>query len=81
MAWIKTVPPEAATGRLKRIYDEAVERAGRVYNILGLQSLNPTVLQAGVQLYTAIMHAPSSLSRAEREMIATAVSSERRCFY
>lgn len=27
MAWIKTVPPERATGMLKRLYDEAARRA------------------------------------------------------
>ncbi len=34
-----------------------------------------------MQLYTATMHAPSGLSRAEREMLATVVSRANDCFY
>ncbi|MDH3403154.1 MAG: carboxymuconolactone decarboxylase family protein [Acidobacteriota bacterium] len=82
MAWIETVPPEEATGTLKRIYDDAVRRAGRVYNIIRLQSARPRVLRASVRLYTEIMYSPESgLSRAEREMIATTVSRVNGCFY
>jgi len=82
MAWIKTVPPEEATGTLKRLYDAAIQRAGRVYNVIRLQSPRPHVLRASVQLYTQIMHSPESgLSRAEREMIAVAVSKANGCFY
>ena len=81
MARIRTVQPEEATGLLKDEYDDALRRAGRVFNIIRLQSLNPRVLRASVELYKAIMFGPSSLSRADREMIATAVSAANRCFY
>ena len=81
MARIRTVPPEEATGLLKDEYDDAVRRAGRVFNIVRLQSLNPRVLRASIGLYKEIMLGPSSLSRADREMIATAVSAANRCFY
>ncbi len=81
MAWVKTIPPEEATGELKRLYDEAVQRAGHVFNIIRLQSLNPRVLAASTQLYLAVMHAPSSLTRVEREMLATVTSWANDCFY
>jgi uncharacterized peroxidase-related enzyme len=82
MAWIAAVPPEEATGTLKRLYAEAVKRAGRVFQIIRLQSPRPHVLRASVQLYVQIMHSPESgLSRAEREMIAVTVSAANRCFY
>ena len=81
MSFIKTIPPEEATDRLKRVYDAAVKRAGSVAKVLEVQSLNPKVLQASIQLYQAIMHDDSSLSRAEREMIAVVVSVENECFY
>ena len=41
MAWIPTVKPEAATGLLERQYEAAVKRAGKVYQILEIQSLRP----------------------------------------
>jgi alkylhydroperoxidase family enzyme len=74
MAWIKTIAPEEATGELKRLYDAAVGRAGRVFNIVRVQSLNPPVLDASMKIYLAVMYGPSSLSRAEREMLATVTS-------
>ena len=82
MAWIKTVGPDQATGLLRQIYDAAAKRAGRVFNVLRIQSLRPRVLRSSVQLYTEVMHSPeSSLSRTQREMIATAVSRANACDY
>lgn len=81
MAWIKMVEPDDATGELKAEYEQAVKRAGKVFNILKVQSLNPTVLHLSMQMYLATMYAPSGLSRAEREMLATVVSWANHCFY
>ena len=81
MAYIKTVAPDCASGSLKRQYDGAMKRAGRIFNVVSIQSLNPTVMDASVRLYGALMHGPSSLSRIQREMIAVAVSRHNDCFY
>jgi uncharacterized peroxidase-related enzyme len=81
MAWIKVVEPEDATGELKEVYDAAVARAGKVFNILKVQSLNPPTLKASIEIYKATMYGPSGLSRAEREMLGTVVSWANRCFY
>jgi uncharacterized peroxidase-related enzyme len=82
MAWVRTVAPGEAAGLLKRLYDEAVERAGKVFNVLRIQSLRPEVLERGVALYQELMHSPRSpLSRAQREMIAVAVSRVNDCDY
>ena len=75
------VEPEEATGALKKEYDEAVARAGKVFNILKVQSLNPEALRASMHLYRTTMFGPSGLSRAEREMLATVVSWANHCFY
>lgn len=81
MSWIRTIAPEEATGQLGQLYNEAVKRAGRVFNIVRIQSLNPPVLAASTRLYLTVMHAPSSLTRAEREMLATVTSWANQCFY
>jgi uncharacterized peroxidase-related enzyme len=82
MAWIRTIAPEEATGLLKRLYGQAVARAGKVFNVLRLQSLRPEILKAGVALYTEVMISPRSpLSRAQREMIAVVVSRANECHY
>ncbi|MAG54848.1 MAG: hypothetical protein CMJ83_01000 [Planctomycetes bacterium] len=82
MAWINTVAPEdKPAGLLGRIYDEASKRAGRVWNILRLQSLRPRQLQASMGLYLAAMIGETGISRAERELVATIVSAANGCFY
>ncbi len=81
MDWIQTIPEEEATGSLKPIYDEAVKRAGKVFNILKVMSLSPSSLRASMGLYSASMLFPSPLSRAQREMLATVVSAANHCHY
>jgi len=82
MPWIRTVDPSAATGLLKTIYAGAVARAGKVFNVIRLQSLRPKVLQASTHLYVELMHAPEgSLDRARRELIAVVVSRTNGCHY
>lgn len=81
MAWIHTIRDDDATGLLARIYDAARKRAGRVYNVLRLQSNNPHTLKPGIDLYAAAMFGESPLSRAQREMLAVVVSRVNECHY
>ncbi|MFQ5350730.1 MAG: carboxymuconolactone decarboxylase family protein [Thermoanaerobaculia bacterium] len=82
MAWIRTIDPAEARGLLRRLYDAAIRRVGKVYNIIRIQSLRPKVLRSSTQLYLEVMHSrESALSRAQREMIATTVSQLNGCFY
>jgi alkylhydroperoxidase family enzyme len=81
MAWIRIIPPMEATGLLKRLYDQAMKRAGKVFNVLRIQSLRPNVAQASTNLYIELMHKDGGLTRAQREMIATAVSRANFCDY
>jgi uncharacterized peroxidase-related enzyme len=78
---IRLIDPDDATGPLKEEYEAAIERAGKVYNIVRSMSLNPVVLKASIEMYKAIMFAPSALSRQERELLATVVSAENECYY
>lgn len=81
MSWITEIPREQATGLLRRELDAAVERSGRVWNIVQVMSLNAPVLRATMGQYAAIMFGPSPLSRVQRELLATVVSAEVGCFY
>ena len=82
MAWIRIVSYEESTGVLRRLYDAAMARAGKVFNVISIQGLRPKVLKASTQLYLELMYSPSSpLSRAQREMIATTVSWANSCHY
>ncbi len=75
------MPPRDAEGDLKVIYDAATQRAGRVFNILRIQSVNPAVLESSMRLYQAIMIGPSPLTRVEREAMAVVTSRVNDCFY
>lgn len=81
MSWIKTVAESEAEGRLREEYELAVRRAGRVYQILKIQSLNPEALRASMALYVALMKGPSPIPRAVREMLAVVVSRTNGCHY
>lgn len=81
MAWIKQVSYADSRGALRQAFDEALERAGRIWNIVRIMSIRPHTLQASMRMYAQIMMAPSELSRVQREMLATVVSSELRCEY
>jgi len=81
MAYIRTIHPAEATGELRQRYEAAVQRAGRVYNIVRLSSLNPRALDASIRLYMALMLGPGPLERATREMLATVTSRTLDCFY
>ena len=81
VAWIRTIDEKDAAGQLAVIYDAARKRAGRVYNILKIQSQNPAALQAMLDLYAAAVRGESPLTRAQREMLAVVVSRANNCHY
>lgn len=81
MSWIRLVDLAEAQDKLREIYDAAVKRAGRVFQILRVQSLNPAALDASLELYKTLMHGPSPLSRRERELLAVVVSQTNHCHY
>jgi uncharacterized peroxidase-related enzyme len=81
LAWIKTIPENKATGDLKRTYEEVSRTRGKISNIMRAQSLNPNALRSFLELYMSLMYGKSGLSRAEREMIATAISAHNQCEY
>ena len=81
MPHLRLIGVDEATGDLRREYEAAVERAGKVFNIVQAMSLNPRVLRASLELYRSIMFGPSELSRAERELLAVVVSCANDCHY
>jgi alkylhydroperoxidase family enzyme len=81
VAHLRLINEDEAEGLLREDYDAAVERAGKVFNILKAMSLNPRVLHASMELYKEIMFGESRLSRRERELLATVTSAEQSCHY
>ena len=81
MAWIDIIPLEKATGFLKKEYEAALKRAGRIWRIVSIMSQNPRAMKTSMDLYSAIMYGSSPLSRSQREMLAVVVSAANRCIY
>jgi alkylhydroperoxidase family enzyme len=81
VAHIRLVEEADADGLLAEEYDAAIERAGKVFDILKAMSLRPEVLRASIALYREIMFGESELSRRERELLATVASAEQGCHY
>lgn len=80
MAWIKWIDDDEAEEPLKEILDKYRGKRG-VDHILKIHSLNPKSLDLHYAYYSHLMRGKSGLSRAEREMIAVAVSRVNDCFY
>jgi alkylhydroperoxidase family enzyme len=81
MPHIKQIPVGEATGLLKKLFDEALERAGRIWHIVHIMSLNPRAMDSSMKLYAAIMFGRSPLTRWRREMLAVVTSRTNDCFY
>lgn len=81
MPWIEQVPIDEATGVLKEEFDAALERAGLVWHIVHVMSVNPGALRDSMRFYETIMKGDSPLSRVQREILATVVSAELECHY
>jgi alkylhydroperoxidase family enzyme len=82
MPFIDTIAPERAEGLLRRIYDSAIRRAGKVFAVVRVQSQQPRVLETSTELYLRVMHAKDEpLTRAQRELLAAYVSMINGCEY
>jgi uncharacterized peroxidase-related enzyme len=81
MAWVRMVTEEAASGRLRELYERVRQRAGIVPNIAKLQSIRSATTALGFDLYCQLMDDPTGLSKRDRVLIATVVSKVNGCFY
>lgn len=76
---------EAPEGQLpddiREIYNENRDKLGFVPNVFRAYALRPEHFRAFMAYHDVLMKGPSNLSRAEREAIVVAVSSENRCQY
>ncbi len=81
MAHVHVHTYEETTGVARREYDAAMRRAGRIWNIVSVQSQLPEVMRDSMRIYQSIMYGPSPLSRAQREMMAVITSQANDCHY
>ncbi|MDH1253763.1 peroxidase-related enzyme [Comamonas thiooxydans] len=79
-AWLQVLDPDTATPEQQQVLEVSHPKAKSMdfYLLLARQ---PQVLLERSQAFNAIMYAPGGLSRAEREVAATAVSRSNGCVY
>lgn len=81
-AWIRMIPPEAATGTLKDMYALARTPAGTVDNVMRAHSLRPHTMQGHLVLYRSVLHNPeNTLPFWFLEVVASYVSLTNACDY
>ena len=62
-------------------FDKCQEKLGMIPNVLLAYAFDAEKLRAFSAMYNDLMLAPSGLTKAEREMIAVAVSAQNECVY
>jgi uncharacterized peroxidase-related enzyme len=82
MAFINTIPPIRAEGKLLQLYERVSGPEGQVDNVLQVHSLRPHTLEGHVGLYKAVLHHPRNrLAPWFLESIGVLVSMLNGCSY
>jgi uncharacterized peroxidase-related enzyme len=82
MAWIATVPYEAAEGQLRELYDRLKGQGSEIDEIMRAQSLRPYALAGHMALRESVLgHAGNTLDRALLEALGIWVSLLNACGY
>ena len=81
MAFIKLFKFQDSTGLLKKEYEKGMRRAGRIWNILTIQSQTPEILKNSMNLYGSTMFGNSNISRFDSELLAVVTSISNECEY
>ena len=82
MSWIKTVPYNDATGKLKKLYDRIKGPDDNVDNIMMSHSLRPHTMEGHMALYKNVLHhTGNTLPEWFLELIGVWVSALNECDY
>mgnify|MGYP005999272565 CR=1 FL=1 len=82
MAWIKTVPFEDATGKLRKLYDRVTGPNGNVDNIMMIHSLRPHSMEGHMAIYKNVLHhTGNKVPKWFLEVLGVWVSSLNECAY
>ena len=81
MAFIKLFKFEESSGLLKKEYEKGMRRAGRIWNVLTIQSQTPEILKDSMNLYGSTMFGNSNIARFDSELLAVVTSISNECEY
>ena len=81
-SWIKHIPFNEASGKLKRIYDKIISPAGEIDNIMKVHSLRPNTLEGHMAIYKNVLHhSRNQLPKWLLEAVGVYVSLLNGCHY
>jgi len=82
MPWIETVPYQASTGKLRRLYDRVKGPNDNVDNIMMLHSLRPHSMEGHMAIYKNVLHHSSNtVPKWFLEVLGVWISALNRCSY
>jgi len=82
MSWIKVIPFEEATGKLKAIYKKIKGPNNQIDNVLSIHSLRPHTLMGHMSLYkNALHHTNNTFPNWYLELLGTYTSFINNCDY
>ena len=82
MSWIKVISYQAATGKLKRLYDRVKGPNNNIDNVLKIHSLRPHTLNGHMVLYKSVLHHNgNTFPKWYLETLGTFVSHLNKCKY
>ena len=82
MPWIRTIPYEDATGRLRKLYDRVKGPHNNVDNIMMMHSLRPHSMEGHMAIYKYVLHhSDNTIPKWFLETLGVWVSSLNNCAY
>ena len=82
MPWIETIPYDAATGKLKTLYNRVKGPDNNVDNIMMMHSLRPHTMEGHMAIYKYVLHhSGNKVPKWFLEVLGVWVSSLNRCDY
>ena len=81
MSFFEEIYITDAKGLLQKEYNAALNRSGRIWNIVKYMSIHPEAMKRSMESNNCLMFAPSPLNRSEREMLAVVISARNGCVY
>src|SRR5947209_7741009 len=81
LSWLQVPAAEDVPEQVAELWQKPLEKLGFVPNVLRVFAVRPSHLLGWWAHYDELMRGESGLSKAQREMIAVAVSTANRCHY
>jgi len=82
MSWIKTIPFDAATGKLKILYERVTGPGRNVDNIMMMHSLRPHTMEGHMAIYKYVLHhSANTVPKWFLEVLGVWVSALNDCSY